>query len=39
MLLAIEEVVDCYDGETANEHADELLLTQVCFDRALEAIE
>jgi len=39
MLLAIEAVVDRYEGETANEHADELLLTEDCFDRALDAID
>ena len=38
-LLAIEAVVERYDGEEANEHADELLLTQDCFDRALETVD
>ena len=38
-LLAIEAIVERYDGEEANEHADELLLTADCFDRALAAVE
>jgi transitional endoplasmic reticulum ATPase len=38
-MLAIEEVAEHYEGEEANEHADELLLTQDCFDRALSSVE
>jgi transitional endoplasmic reticulum ATPase len=38
-MLAIEEVAERYEGEEANEHADELLLTRNCFERALSSVE
>jgi transitional endoplasmic reticulum ATPase len=34
-MRAIEEVADAYEGEEANEHADEILVTQEHFDAAL----
>ena len=37
-LLATAEIADKYDGETANEHADELLLTQEHFETACNSI-
>ena len=37
-LLAVEDVANRYEGEEANEHADEILLTASHFERALEAV-
>jgi transitional endoplasmic reticulum ATPase len=34
-MRAIEEVADAYEGEEANEHADEIRVTQAHFDAAL----
>ncbi|KTG10364.1 AAA family ATPase [Haloprofundus marisrubri] len=38
-LLAIRDVANRYDGEEANEHADEVLVTDDHFDAALETVE
>ncbi|MFW5948046.1 MAG: AAA family ATPase [Halolamina sp.] len=38
-LLAIEDVADRYEGETANEHADEIKLTSDHFERALNTVD
>jgi len=37
-LLAVEDVANRYEGDEANEHADEILLTASHFERALEAV-
>ncbi|GAB7093533.1 CDC48 family AAA ATPase [Halolamina litorea] len=36
---AVEDVANRYDGEEANEHADEILLTAAHFERALERVD
>ncbi|WP_224336316.1 AAA family ATPase [Haloprofundus halobius] len=38
-LLAIRDVAERYEGEEANEHADEVLVTEAHFDAALETVE
>ncbi|MDS0298661.1 CDC48 family AAA ATPase [Halogeometricum sp. S1BR25-6] len=37
-MRAIEEVAEAYDGEEANEHADEIRVTQAHFDAALDVV-
>ncbi|QKY19072.1 AAA family ATPase [Halolamina sp. CBA1230] len=38
-LLAVEDVATRYEGEEANDHADEILIEASHFDRALDAVE
>jgi transitional endoplasmic reticulum ATPase len=38
-VMAIREVADRYEGETANDHADELAVTPSHFDAALATVE
>jgi len=38
-MRAIERVADAYEGERANEHADEVRLTREDFEGALDAVE
>ena len=38
-LLAVEDVANRYEGEEANEHADEILIGAEQFERALDAVE
>ncbi|MDS0292960.1 CDC48 family AAA ATPase [Halogeometricum luteum] len=37
-MRAIEEVAEAYDGEEANDHADEIRITQAHFDAALDVV-
>jgi transitional endoplasmic reticulum ATPase len=38
-LQAVEDVTDRYEGEEANDHADEILIGAAQFERALESVE
>ena len=38
-MLAVEEVADRYEGETANDHADEVVVTRDHFERAMASVE